>query len=312
MHDRGVAAIDSTRDFARAAAERRKQWEQEGRGNVPEKYQDKLADDNRELARLQPTWLTWADHVSLEDDERSSTEIAEKSVPRVLAAYTNGLPFLIERAIGRGQVIMTTSSLQSKWNTFWKDEQGADVMFDRIVRLMIHRTLEYGDNRRNFDDSTGEENLRVATRLRRSRITLEAPGEAEQVLRVFPTGTGTYYARLSNLNQRGVYRVRAYSTQAESADTTTHQWEAPLAINGPQEESQLTALTLTQFRERFGDNDRLRWVGRNDKISQSGAQVWGSLMGIDWWKWLIALAGLCLLAEMGILAWPSLTRTKTQ
>ena len=99
--------------------------------------------------------------VHLGDDERSAAQIAEKSAPRVLATYTNGLPFLIERAIGRGQVVMTTSSLQSKWNTFWKDEQGAHVMFDRIVRLMIHRTLEYGDNRHNFNDSTGQENLRI-------------------------------------------------------------------------------------------------------------------------------------------------------
>ena len=312
MHDRAVAEIEKARDFFRQAAERRKKWEQEGKGSgdVPEKYRDKLAEDERKLAQLQPAWLTWADRLNIGDDERSASEIAEKSKPQVLARYTNGHPFLIERAIGRGQVVMTTSALQSKWNTFWKDAQGADVMFDRILRLMIHRTLEYGDNRRNFDDSTGEENLRVAATLRKARITLEAPGEAEQVLRVAPTGTGTYHAKLSNLNQRGIYRVRAYSTQDASADTATHLWEVPLAINGPKKESQLTALTEAQFKKRFGENDKLLWVGHG-KISQSGAQVWGSLMGIDWWKWLIALAGLCLLAEMGILAWPSLTRAKT-
>ncbi|MCH8044108.1 MAG: BatA domain-containing protein [Planctomycetes bacterium] len=306
MRERAIVEIEKARDSSRQVAERRRKWEREGGGRVPDKYNAELARDEQQLARLQPAWLTWADRVNIGDDTRSAEELADQGMPRVLARYTNDLPFLIERSIGRGQVMMTTTALRSKWNTFWKDPQGGDVMFDRIVRLMLHRTLEYGDNRRNFSDSTGEESIRIAARLRKSRITLEAPGEAQQVLRVVPTGSGTYQARLTNLNQRGVYWVRAYSTEAESADALTKQWEAPLAINGPTKESELAAITPAQFRERVGEDERLRWVGPGDKISQSGAQVWGAMLGIDWWKWLIALAGLCLLAEMGILAWPVL------
>jgi hypothetical protein len=72
---------------------------------------------------------------------------------RVVARFANEdeTPFLVEREIGRGRVILLSSSLTGDWNTLPKTN--AVVMLDRIARDMVRSTLPtpVADNRSDRD-----------------------------------------------------------------------------------------------------------------------------------------------------------------
>src|SRR5690606_16417033 len=64
--------------------------------------------------------------------------------PRVHARFSNGLPFLVERRIGEGRVVLVASGVFSSpsgqgWNTLPLTD--AMLVFDRLLRSMIESTL---------------------------------------------------------------------------------------------------------------------------------------------------------------------------
>jgi hypothetical protein len=111
---------------------------------------------------------------------------------------------------------------------------------------------------------------------------------------------------INGLYQRGVYRVAAYRSQSVSLDSSAAAdkplWEVPLAVGGDAEESNLAPLAPAKVEE-LTQTANLRFVAQGDEISLAGATIRGQ----NFWWWLALAAVLaCLMAEMAILAWPSL------
>jgi hypothetical protein len=114
-------------------------------------------------------------------------------------------------------------------------------------------------------------------------------------------------------------------------------WGAVIAANGPADESKLASIDERGLAERMsgaadvGGADsgsptgtaaaktpavagtapasttaaRYQWIPRGQPISLTGAEIWGQ----DTWWWLILTMLVCLLLELTILAWPTVSQS---
>lgn len=230
-------------------------------------------------------------------------ELAGRTRPRALAMFTNRLPYLVERQIGRGHVLFVASGVRPEWNTLSRTH--AMLIFDRIFRAMLQRTLP----QRNF--ATVEQvPLPIEPQDRQSHLVLKRPDRADEPLTVDALGGDRYGVTVRNLSQRGVYRVTARRGDAPaaggvpaSAAADARLWEVLLAANGPQRESELRALDRAALDARLR-GAVYRWVARDEPIRLEGAGVTGEGL----WKWVMGSVLLCLCIELGVLAWPSMAR----
>lgn len=237
---------------------------------------------------------------SLDDDERRPAEdLVERTRPRVLAAFGNGVPWMIERTIGQGQVLFVSSGVFSPWNMLPK----TDVMFvfDRIMRSMIERTLP------NRNLGSTEPIVLLVTHDRLSAFSLRRPDGSEEPLTVEALGGEEYGVTVRSTPGRGIYTIVARRPADVDTRGETRLWEVPFAVNGPSEESELASLTRADFEARFQSDDgqpipNIRWVDRQQSISVEGVQVWGQNL---WW-WLAIAVLACLLAEILMLSFPAI------
>jgi hypothetical protein len=269
--------------------------QKEVRGPLTESQRQERERLQQARADTQPQWLLWTADQRSEKSSRGPVELAEKTRPRVLGSYTNRIPFLIQREIGRGQVLFVSTGVYRDWNTL--TTTNAVLVFDRIFRDLVQRSLP----QRNLT-STGQIVLPVAPELHRARFTLTTPSGREEPLPVDALGADRYGITLKNLPQRGLYQIAAHGTkQTPQAGPDAKVWQVALAVNGPVEESDLRVLGEKDLQERMGQA-AYRWVADGQPITLTAAQVQGQ----DLWKWaMLAVLG-CLLVELAIVAWPSL------
>ncbi len=220
------------------------------------------------------------------DHELKPEEAAARGAPRVIGRFDVGLPFLVERRIDRGVVVFCATALQDTPLT----EVRAVVVLDRLLRDLLGGTLP----RRNFD--TGEPIL-LPMRPQGSGAYLQLlrPGERSEAVSVDALGEDQYALVLRNLTERGLYRVVARQAEAATTGQVAERvlWELPLAVNGPEQESQLAATTREAAMSGV-DAKRVRWLGRDEAIGIDGATV----RGRNLWKWLMAAVLACLLVEL--------------
>jgi hypothetical protein len=227
------------------------------------------------------------------------SELSTLDSPSVLARFTNGVPFMIRRGIGRGRVLLVTSGVFRDWNTL--SVTNTVLIFDRIFRRLLRETLP----KRNMT-TTEKLVLPVGAGTRHDRFTLTDTDGREAWIPVDALGADRYGITLRNLTARGSYRVTAQpAADAPDAAPVAKPRAIPVAVNGPAHESELDALDEEALGQRLGEAN-YRWVGRGQSLSAAGAAA-----GQVYWKWLILLVLLGLLAELAILAWPVLAREWT-
>ncbi len=256
----------------------------------------------QERDALVPAWLAWAasrENV-LEDTQASPEELARRERPRVLGRYTNGLPFLVERRIGRGRVLFFTTGVFREWNTL--TATNAALLFDRVFRDLILGTLPL-----RTIDSHRELVVPVPADFRDARFTLSGPHGRDEPVPVDALGGDRYGVRLAPAAERGIYRLAAHATaQTPQAAEGAKLFETILAVNGPADESDLKTLDQVDLQERMASAD-YRWVAQGETLQLAGAPM----LGQDLWKWLMLAVLAGLLAELGMLAWPMLARERT-
>ena len=228
--------------------------------------------------------------------------------PRVLAKFDDGTPFLVTRRIGKGSVAWLASGLTGSWNTLAKTN--AMLLCDRLLRGMLADTLPA-----HPIPSADRFTLPVAAGDRRATLTLTRPDEnggpagLVESLTVEAVGGDAYGATLRDLSNRGIYMVTATKVSepaSRDADVDGRRaaeellWRQPLAVNGPARESEPAVFDAKSFAARHAEIDGLRWIGPDEAIEFSGAQV----VGHDAWWWMLAASGLCLVGESLLLATP--------
>lgn len=243
-------------------------------------------------------WLSWRlDEELAAVADATPQELAERSRPRVLGRYTlDDRPFLIERRVGAGRILLLTSGLYSSWNTL--TSTNAIVVFDRLLRRLIEDTLP----ERNFE--TGDVVPLPAAKSDLVRWQLDRPDERTDLLTVEALSAERFGVLIRNGVLNGHYAVNSVSIDpslATSANTPSATDGTLLSFNCQPDESRLETLDALAFQTRF-EGSEARWLEADEALSVEGARISGR--GI--WKWLIAAVLFALLTEMGILAWPYL------
>ena len=290
--DRMVAAetqrIDAQRkQLTDIDAEIQKLSEKELRGQLDATDRASLDRLQRNRNEILPSWLLFDSQRDVADSDVPAAELAERSRPKVQLRFDNHVPFLVQRDIGRGRVVMLTSGFFSDWNDM--PRKGAVWLVDRILRSRIESTLPA----RNVDTSAAPVLVNVQPNQRNEPFVLVRPGGIEQPLEVERRGRNDFAVAVSDFAQRGVYRVtvhapesagdaasesilpiRIHADKAADADKTDKKgavnaddktpaakskpasgrkpvWEAVLAANGPADESKLASIDERGLAERM-------------------------------------------------------------
>ncbi len=288
--------------------------EKELRGQLDASERAALERAQRQRDEIVPNWLLFDSLRDREPSDTSAAELAERTKPKVALRFDNQIPFLVERQIGRGRVLLFTSGFLSPWNDL--PTKNAVWLIDRILRSRIEWTLP----ERNVDTSSRPLDVPVSANERNEQFYLVRPSGKEQLLEVERIGRDQFGVTVGDFSQRGLYRVAIRKPQrgAEPAAGKTATKTAAItsaktspdeliAANGPDDESKLVPIDeLAAAAKVKGDGGaapvNYRWVARGAPISLSGAEVWGQ----DTWWWLILAVLVCLFVELAILAWPAL------
>ncbi len=275
--------------------------EREIKGNLPDGERQERVRLEQTRAGLKPQWLLWNAGQETENQDALPVErLVERTRPRVIARFSNKVPYMIERDLGTGQVLFVSSGVYRDWNTL--TVTNAVVVLDRILHDMLQKTLP----QRNLSTSQRLV-LPVSPEQHRARFSLVDPAGRESALSVDAIAPDRYGISLANLPLRGIYRVVARGTKdMAQVAPDAKLWEIPLAVNGPAEESDLRALDETALTERMGHGN-YRWVGQGQSIQMTAAPQEGH----DLWQGLLILVLGVLLLEMAILALPAL-RTRPE
>jgi hypothetical protein len=255
-------------------------------------------------------WLAWKSQRQSPSTGSDPAAEARLAVPRVLARFTSGLPFLVERRIGRGDVLFIATSVRSGWNTW----PGSYTMFlaDRLMRRRLQRTLPVRDVSTDRDIE-----IPVDPNDQERTFEVERPDGTTQVRDVEALDSESYGVTIANIYERGFYRLARH---ADASDEATANGDPDLAAldgedsgerrdsattllsaNGPADESLLTAVDRERLTAETAGNDKFRWVAPGELVSIEGAAVRGQNL---WW-WLVAAVGVCLVVEMTALALPT-------
>ena len=257
-------------------------------------------EEERTYRRLEPSWWNWRSPLPLVDRSLSPAELAKRGQPRVLAAFDGERgPFVVERRVGAGRLVLFTSGVTSDWNLL--KGSGAMYFFHRACCQLMEETLP----RRNF--LAGQKITLPVERRGDVRFWVMRPSGIREPLHVEAMN-----AELSGVTIRRPVRAGTYLVTSERLDTSTSDTstsgsasnnidQIPLAVNGAESESNLIPLSPTVLQQKL-DQDEIRFLAADEPIRLEG----GASRGRNLWKgfgWTVL--GL-LLGEMLLLAWPML------
>jgi len=284
--------IEQQRKWAVQHEADEERWaKQERAGNLSAAEKQRRREARLAAAAKTPNWLLWRNPLARDTSEFNVDELVGATQPRVLGRYDNGHPFVLQREIGKGRVVMMTSGLWPLWNTMALDK--SVLLLDRIVRSLLVRSLP--------DRTFGPEKeitIPVPAADQGTDFVVQTPGDSEKRLQgVEALGSQSYGLVLRSVHQRGVYRVQQKAPTGQEDPSKPGAWEMLLAVNGPQEESELDSLTEADIPDQVGQTN-ITWVDPDEKISLAGK----TYIGHDFWWVLMLLALACLFLEMVLLA----------
>jgi hypothetical protein len=231
-----------------------------------------------------PSWLAWQSTTTGEAAVHPNTRNAGLRLgPRFTDA--DATPYLVERAIGRGRVILVSSGLAGDWNTL--SRTNAIVFFDHMIRELLKTTFPS----RNLT-AVGQLNLPLNGLALGSDIVATRVGEEglAETLQVSFMRANLRGVVLEGLWRRGLIKLAAKASQAQTDTETRTMW---LSVNGPAEESNWRPFPMAR-REALATRFNLQ-MASTDTAS-------GILTGKVFWKWLIAVVLLMFLVE-SVLLW---------
>lgn len=242
--------------------------------------------------QLEPAWWQWRSPLPLWDRSRSAADLAEQSLPRVLTSFdTDHLPWVVERRLQAGKVVLFTSGVSSDWNLL--RTSGAMYVFHRV----LHRLIEETFPRRNF--SAGERIALPLAGWTDGRYAIERPSGQRETVAVEALSADVSGLLVRRPLQSGVYRVvteTATTDETASAVASTKQTDLlQLAVQAPVEESSPACLTPAELQQQLGQAE-VRLLAVDEPILVTG----GRLRGQGLWRWITGGVLAALLLEMVI------------
>ena len=258
-------------------------------------------DEDRRFRHLEPVWWNWRSPLPLVDRALSPEQLAKQSQPRVLAAFEGDRgPFVVERRVGAGRIVLFTSGVTSPWNLL--RGSGAMYLFHRASCQLMEGTLPLRNS------IAGQKITLPVERRGDVRYWVQRPSGVKEPLSVDAIGANVSGVTLRRPLMAGSYVITSEQAESASAASAANLLdEIPFAVNGAESESLLSAISISDLQQKLGHDD-VRILGADEPIRLEG----GARRGQDLWKLFGWLVLGCLLLEMLVLAWPMLGRKKAQ
>ena len=201
-------------------------------------------------------------------------------------------PFVVERRVGAGRIVLFTSGVTSNWNLL--RGSGAMYLFHRVCCQLMEGTLPT----RNF--TSGQRITLPVERRGDVRYWVHRPSGVKEPLNVDAISADVSGVTVRRPFVAGPYVVSSEQADASSTDSASNLLEEiPLAVNGAESESDLKALSIADLQQKLGHDD-VRVLAAEEPIRLEG----GARRGQDLWKVLGWCVLGCLLLEMLVLASP--------
>jgi hypothetical protein len=197
--------------------------------------------------------------------------------------YANGYPFLVERRVGSGLMLIFTSAATEKWS---------DFAFKGLFAPLTHRCISYmtqsRDNQRE-SQFVGEElvtNLRVPA----AAVEIELPDGDRRKAPVQVVGQN-YQVRYAEVEQPGLYRLwQAADDSLARAGKLLQAW----AVNFNPVELKLSPLADQDWKSAMGGNSVAFISPEVDVL----AAVRQARFGSELWPYFLIAAIIAMIVEM--------------
>jgi hypothetical protein len=248
------------------------------------------------------------------DRSQVPADLAERQQPHVLAEFAGvDLPFVVERQVGAGRIVLVTSGVTSDWNLL--RVSGAMYLFHRMFSDLLEETLPV----RNFE--AGQRITLPVHRQSDVRYELTRPSGRQETVPLEALTADAFGVQIRAPIMAGAYRIdaRQETVVAEPPDEkvavrTANRSHTPsesgpssqldewvFAVNGPAAESDLTRISPEELAEQI-QRDDVRILGVNEPIDVRGDARRGQGL---WQTFLIGVL-IVLFCEMLLLAWPTM------
>ena len=199
-----------------------------------------------------------------------------------IVTMTNGMPFMSEKRLGRGRVIYISVPPSSAWS----DLPRRSIFVPIVVRSMLYVGAS-GEEYQQF--LVGEEAFLTlpSSEATSEQIQVIPPSGEDIYVPARPYASGVSIA-VDQLDEPGIYRVMSGGKEI-----------ARFAANMDNRESDLRPTEEEAFRELFASRmdapDHLVVLDPGDNVSDV---VFQSRLGLELWRYFLALALLCAFTEM--------------
>jgi len=235
---------------------------------------------------------------SLDADEKDTTV-------RIGGAFDNGHPFLVERKLGKGFILVTATTL---------DRRGSNLpglnCFVPLVHEMVYFLAEPMAMPGNVKPGT-EVVLRLPDRS--GAAGKLAPGDAVSVLApggrltegMVSAGEGGLVAHFTSAREPGLYRFLLDGPGKTPASIRpARAGELPFVVVGDPAESRLDTMTDYDF-EKVRAHVTVSHAHTTDELM---AFITGGVPGRELWKYLVILAAIGLIGEIALTRWIAIRR----
>ncbi len=197
--------------------------------------------------------------------------------------YANGYPFLVERRVGSGLMLIFTSAATEKWS---------DFAFKGLFAPLTHRCISYmtqsRDNQRE-SQFVGEE-LVTNLRMPAAAVEIELPDGDRRKAPVKVTGQN-YQVRYAEVEQPGLYRLwQAAEDSLARAGKLLQAW----AVNFNPVELKLPPLADQDWKSAIGGNSVAFISPEVDVL----AAVRQARFGSELWPYFLVAAIIAMIVEM--------------
>jgi hypothetical protein len=218
-------------------------------------------------------------------------QLANGSLP--IMEYANGYPFLVERRVGSGVMLIFTSAATEQWS---------DFAFKGLFAPLTHRCISYmtqsRDNQRE-SQFVGEElvaNLRVPA----TAVEMELPDNDRRKIPAKVAGQN-YQVRFSDVEQTGSYRLWQTSSDSLSrAGKLLQAW----AVNFNPVELKLPPFSESALQSALGG--AVAFISPEVDIVEAVRQA---RYGSELWQYFLVAAIIAMLVEMWLSRSASSTKT---
>ncbi|PQO42632.1 VWA domain-containing protein [Blastopirellula marina] len=242
----------------------------------------------------QPPWLSWTPPITLLTSGNNAADTSQNRATTI-AQFDNGIDFVVQRNVGKGQIVFFSSGVSSNWSTL--PSTNAVLIFDRVLRNQLASTFQ------RFNFAVGETALLpLPPGAGDASVQVEAPGSGV-VRSVSPRflNEATRGVLVENLDTSGIYWLsdRINNDPMSDSPEMASRYRLPLSATPAAWESELGRLDQQQF-DALQLPSQFRWQESATAIGGTGI----NLSGQTWWQWLIALVIVLLLVEMTVAATP--------